>query len=191
MTQSMGALLLYHYYGEIRQQIGNRGFHSYNTCLRATDGWVVLSVVTNSIWKRFVEKIGRPEMAGDPRFGSDMDRFRNTADIDAIVSEWVASRTVEEVVQLCEQARVPCGPLQTVDQLLSDRQVVARRMVQHFDYGATGRLPVPGTPIKMSETPGVIRTASPALGEHNAEIYNELAGMSADDLLRLRQEGIV
>jgi crotonobetainyl-CoA:carnitine CoA-transferase CaiB-like acyl-CoA transferase len=191
MMQAMGALLLHHFYGEIRQQIGNRGFHSYNTCLQAKDGWVVLSVVTNSIWKRFVEKIGRPEMATDPRYGSDMDRFRNAASIDEVVKDWVAARTAEEVIHLCEQARVPCGPLQTVDKLLSDPQVLARRMVQQFDYGAPGKLPVPGTPIKLSETPGAIRTPSPQLGEHNEEIYVGLLGLSSEKLERLKAEGTV
>ena len=191
MTQAMGALLLYHFYGEIRQQIGNRGFHSYNTCLQAKDGWLVLSVVTNSIWKRFVEKIGRPEMANDPRYGSDMDRFQNYESIDSVVKEWVATRTVDEVARLCEQARVPCGPLHTVDQLLDDRQVLARQMVQQFDYGALGKLPIPGTPIKMSETPGTIKTPSPRVGEHNEEVYGDLLGISGEKLVQLQDEGTI
>ena len=191
MTQAMGALLLYHFYGEIRQQIGNRGFHSYNTCLEAKDGWVVLSVVTNSIWKRFVEKIGRPEMASDPRFASDMDRFRNSKSIDDIVMDWVATKNVEEIVRVCEQARVPCGPLQTVDCLLTDRQALARQMVQQFDYGSLGILPVPGTPIKMSETPGNIRTPSPQLGQHDAEIYTGLLGISPEEMSLLKDQGII
>jgi CoA:oxalate CoA-transferase len=191
MMQSMGALLLYHFYGEIRQQIGNRGFHSYNTCLKAKDGWVVLSVVTNSIWKRFVEKLGHPEMANDPRYGSDMDRFRNSEAIDEVVSPWVATRTVEEVVQLCEQARVPCGPLHSVDQLLDDQQVLAREMVQRFDYGALGSVPIPGTPIKMSETPGSIRSPSPSLGEHNEEIYSGLLSITTEALAQLKNDGTI
>jgi len=191
MTQAMGALLLYHFYGEIRQHIGNRGFHSYNTCLRAKNGWVVLSVVTNSIWKRFVQRIGKPEMADDPRFGSDMDRFHNANAIDEVVRQWVSERTVEDVVQLCEAARVPCGPLQTVDQLLGDQQVLAREMVQQIDYGVLGKLPVPGTPIKMSETPGSIKTPSPTLGEHNEEIYGGLLGMNSDRLAQLKEAGTI
>jgi crotonobetainyl-CoA:carnitine CoA-transferase CaiB-like acyl-CoA transferase len=187
----MGALLLYHFYGEIRQQIGNRGFHSYNTCLQARDGWVVLSVVTNSIWRRFVEKIGHPEMANDSRFGNDMDRFRNSAAIDDVVRGWVADRTVEGVVRVCEEARVPCGPLQSVDRLLTDRQALARDMVQQIDYGALGSLPVPGTPIKMSGTPGTIRTPSPQLGQHNAEVYSGLLGIAAEEMSLLRQNGII
>jgi CoA:oxalate CoA-transferase len=191
MVQAMGALLLYHFYGEIRREIGNRGYHSYNTCLQAKDGWVVLSVVTNSIWKRFVEKIGHPEMVTDPRYGSDMDRFRNSESIDAVVKEWIGARTTEEVIRMLEQARVPCGPLQTVDQLLTDPQVLARQMVQSFDYGEAGKLPVPGTPMKLSATPGSIRTPSPKLGEHNQEIYGGLLGFSQEKLAKLKQDGTI
>jgi len=59
-------------------------------------------------------------MATDPKYGSDMDRFRNFESIDAVVKEWIGARTTEEVIRTLEQARVPCGPLQTVDQLLTD-----------------------------------------------------------------------
>lgn len=191
MTQAMGALLLYHFYGEVRKQIGNRGFHSYNTCLKASDGWVVLSVVTNSIWKRFVEKIGHPEMAADPRYASDMDRFHNTASIDEVVKEWVSSRKVEDVIRILEQARVPCGPLSTVNQLLTDPQVLSRQMVQYFDYGALGNIPVPGTPIKFSLTPGKIKKRSPQIGEDNKQVYSSLLGYHDDKINQLKELGII
>lgn len=191
ISQSMGTLLLYHFYGEIRRQIGNRGFHSYNTCLEAKNGWVVLSVVTNSIWRRFTEKIGRPEMAGDPRFGSDMDRFHNAHLIDGVVGPWVAARTVEEAVKLCEEARVPCEPLQTIDQLLTDPQVQARDMVQNIEYPGLGKIPIAGTPMKLSLTPASIRSHAPQLGEHNEYVYCELLGLSPEKVSSLKQEGII
>ena len=191
ISQSMGTLLLYHFYGEIRRQIGNRGFHSYNTCLEAKDGWVVLSVVTNSIWRRFTEKIGKPEWASDARFGSDMDRFHNADIINEVVGPWVAARTVDELVKLCEEARVPCEPLQTIDQLLTDPQVQARDMVQHIEYPGLGKIPIAGIPMKLSLTPGSIRSHAPQLGEHNEYVYQELLGLSPETVSSLKQEGII
>ena len=190
-TQSVGALLLYELTGEIRKQIGNRGFHSYNTCQQAKDGWVVLSVVTNSIWRRFVKKIGRPDMAGDPRFGSDTDRFHNVGLIDEVVKEWIATRTVAEVMQACEEARVPCGPVQTVDKLLTDPQVLARDMVLPLDYPGLGTVHVPGNPMKLSLTPGGIQGPSPALGAHNEEVYSDLLGLSPEQVALLKAKGVV
>jgi CoA:oxalate CoA-transferase len=191
ISQSMGTLLLYHFYGEIRKQIGNRGFHSYNTCLEAKDGWVVLSIVTNSIWRRFTEKIGRPEMANDPRFGSDMDRFHNADIINEVVGKWVSERTVEELVKLCEEARVPCEPVQTIDQLLTDPQVKTREMVQDIEYPGLGKIPIAGNPMKLSLTPASIRSYAPKLGEHNDYIYHELLGFSPDRISTLKQEGVI
>lgn len=190
-TQSVGALLLYELTGEIRKQIGNRGFHSYNTCAQAKDGWVVLSVVTNSIWRRFVKKIGRPEMANDPRFGSDTDRFHNVELIDEVAKEWIAARTVEEVMKACEEARVPCGPVQTVDGLLTDPQVLAREMALPLAYPGLGELHVPGIPMKLSLTPGSIQGPSPGLGEHNEEIYRGLLGFSPEKISGLRAQGVI
>jgi len=190
-TQSVGALLLYEANGEIRKQIGNRGFHSYNTCLPARDGWVVLSVVTNSIWRRFVKKIGRPELATDPRFGSDTDRFHNFQLIDAEIKGWIAARTVSEVMKACEESRVPCGPVQEVDALLKDPQVLAREMVVPLDYPGLGRVHVPGIPMKMSLTPGSIQGPSPQLGEHNEEVYGDLLGFSPEKVAELKAGGII
>jgi len=64
-------------------------------------------------------------------------------------------------------------------------------MVQSFDYGESGKLPVPGTPIKMSATPGTIRTPSPRLGEHNQEIYGDRLGFSQEKLAKLKQDGTI
>ncbi len=190
-TQSVGALLLYELSGEVRKQIGNKGFHSYNTCLPAKDGWVVLSVVTNSIWRRFVKRIGRPDLAGDPRFGSDMDRFNNAHLIDEVVKEWIAARTVDEVVKECEASRVPCGPVQTVDRLLTDPQVRARDMAPSLDYPGLGPVHIPGNPMKMSLTPGRIQGPSPRLGEHNEDVFAGLLGLGPGKISELKDKGII
>jgi len=190
-TQSVGTLLLYTLFGEIRKQIGNRGFHSYNGCFKAKDRWVQIATPTNSIWKRFLRAIGREDMANDPRFKNDMERFYNADHIDPIVNEWVENRTAEEVIDLLQKARVPCGVVNTIDQLLTDPQVKAREMIKFMDYPELGKIPVPGIPIKLSLTPGSINTPSPKLGEHNEEVYGGLLGFSPEKLFKLNQEGII
>jgi len=190
-TQSVGTLLLYTISGEIRKQIGNRGFHSYNGCFKAKDRWVQIATPTNSIWKRFLRAIGREDLVNDPRFMNDMDRFYNADHIDPIVQKWVEQRTADEVINLLQKARIPYGVVNTVDQLLADPQVKAREMIKFIDYPGLGKIPVPGIPIKLSLTPGSIDIPAPKLGEHNKEVYSGLLGFSSEKLSKLKQEEII
>ena len=191
-TQCMGALLLYRVYGEVRKQVGNRGFHSYLGCFEAKDGWIFLSGTTNPIWRRLTKAIGREDLATDPRFEkNDMVRFDHADFIDRIIQEWVAQRTVDEVITIFQKARVPCSVVNTIDKLEADPQVAAREMIVNMDYPGLGNLPLPGLPIKLSFTPGSIRSRAPKVGEHNKEVYKGLLGFSPKQLKRLKTEGIL
>ena len=86
-------------------------------------------------------------------------------------------------------AGVPCGPISTVDEIVRDPQVLAREMLVEIDHPSAGRIVVPGLPVKCSATPGSIRRPPPRLGEHTAEVLEEL-GVPAADLPRLRRLGI-
>jgi len=191
-TQCMGSLLLYKVYGEIRRQVGNRGFHSYLGCFKAKDGWVLLSGTTNPIWKRLCRAIGREDMAKDPKFNqNDMVRFDHADLIDAVIKEWVAQRTVAEVISVLQAARVPCGVVNTIDKLENDPQVAARDMILNVDYPGLGNLPLPGIPLKLSLTPGSISSRAPKIGEHNKEIYCGLLGFSQKELSKLKEKEII
>ena len=94
-------------------------------------------------------------------------------------------------MKLCEEARVPCEPVQTIDQLLTDPQVKAREMVQQIDFPGLGEIPIPGFPVKMSLTPGSIRSHAPGLGEHNDYVYKELLELSDEKIASLKEEGVI
>ena len=190
-TQALGTLLLHHLSGEIRMQVGNKGFHSYAGCHRAKDKWIMINPATNSIWKRFTRAIGKPEMAGDPRFATDMDRFRNASLIDPVVKEWVEQRTAAEVLVALDKARIPCSAVNTVDDALHDRQVAAREMIAYLEYPGLGTLPIPGLPIKLSLTPASIDSPAPRLGEQNEDIYRDLLGFTPEKLRRLRADDVI
>lgn len=191
-TQCMGALLLYKVYGEIRKQVGNRGFHSYLGCFKAKDGWVFLSGTTNPIWGRLAKAIGREDMAKDPRFNrNDMVRFDHADQIDQVIKGWVAQRTVDEVISTLQEARVPCGAVNTIDKLEDDPQVAAREMIVNIEYPELGNIPIPGLPMKLSLTPGNINTRAPKIGEHNKEIYCGLLGFSQKELNKLKEKDVI
>jgi len=192
-TQCMGALLLYEVYGQIRKQVGNLGFHSYIGCFQAKDSkWILFSGTTNAIWRRLTRAIGREDMASDARFSAnDMVRFDNAKSIDPVLEEWVSERTSDEVVKIFQEARVPCGIVNTVDQLLDDPQVKARDMIMYADYPGLGKIPLPGIPVKLSLTPCDVQSPAPMIGEHNEEVYCGLLGMSAEELNQLKSGNII
>lgn len=191
MIQSMGTLMLHKVYGETREHLGNDGFSTYMCCVKAKDGMVLIPAATDGIWKRFAMAIGRKDMVSDARFNCDMDRCRNTDLINSVVDEWARERTVDEILATLEKAEVPCAPVNTAVQLLTDPQVKAREMIVHVDYPGLGKLPLQGIPIKLSQTPGRIKARAPKLGEHNEEIYSVLLGFDSENLCRLKEEGVI
>lgn len=196
LMQAVGALLAKQVYGqEVSESIfrrgGNFGWASYMNCLQAKDGWVMMTPTGEGLWQRFVKAIGRKELATDQRFNTDRDRGQNAALIDQIVKEWVAQRTVDEVVNTLQKAGVPCEPVNTVYQLPNDPQIKARNMIVYQQHPDLGTIPLPGTPIKLSLTPGHIRAPAPKLGEHNEEIYGKLLGFDHDKLSQLKEKGII
>jgi crotonobetainyl-CoA:carnitine CoA-transferase CaiB-like acyl-CoA transferase len=192
-SQLMGALILYDVYGEIRIQVGNRGFHAYIGIFETKDKeWVLISGATNNIWRRLARSIGREDMATDTRFAeNDMVRFDNAKLIDAAIGEWAGQKTAEEVIKILQAARVPCGIVNTIDRLKGDPQVAAREMIQYVEDPGVGKIPLPNFPFKMSRTPGAITSRAPLVGEHDEEIYCGLLGYSIDKLEQLRNKGII
>lgn len=191
LTQHVGALLYYKVYGELRCQVGNCGFGSYMSCVKAKDGWVMFVTASNDIWKRFLKAIGKEELNDDQRFSNDMGRSLNGVLIDPIIQEWASERTTDEIMKILQGARVACALANTVDKLLTDPQSIASGMVVHVDYPGLGEIPIPGIPVKLSKTPGRIRSLAPKLGEHNDEVYCGLLGLKPGELDQLRKEGII
>lgn len=180
--------------GRLPRQVGNRhlGTAPYD-CYRARDGWVVIAVASNKLFRTLAAAIGRPELGEDPRYRGVSGRVARSDEINGIVAEWVAKRTVEEVVQALgpEGAGVPCSPVYRVDQLLDHPQLLAREMVQRLPHTELGEVVVPGVVVKLSDTPGQIRRLGPELGEHTTDVYRELLELSDEELAGLRARQII
>jgi CoA:oxalate CoA-transferase len=191
LTQSTGELVYYEMYKKIKKQLGNSGVFSYQACIEAKDGLVMLTPSTPNIWKRFAKVIGNKDLVADPKFATDMDRAENASLIDPVVQKWASQRTVEEVIHIMQKARVPCAPVVSVDQLLNDPHVAAREMIMDTELPNGERVSLPGIPLKLSLTPGKFIKAAPRIGEHNKEIYQGLLNFSTEELIELQQEGVI
>jgi succinyl-CoA---D-citramalate CoA-transferase len=108
-----------------------------------------------------------------------------------LISDWTRQRTAEEVLEVMREASVPAGKLFTAEDMLSDEQYAARQNIVTVDDPAIGPFPMQNVVPRLSETPGEIRWTGPELGQHNDEIYQEMLGMSEEDLGGLRERGIV
>jgi len=179
---------------EIRPQVGNS--HTYTgpyDAYKAKDGYFFLGVVGNTVWKRFLKMMDRQELTSDPRFQSDYDRARpeNRQFFTDWLNGWAAEKTVDEVAKQFNEAGVPCARVSTVPEVAADPHIRTREMLVEVEHPEVGKVPLIGIPIKLSKTPGKIKTTAPSLGEHNEEIYCDWLGCTHEELTQLKEEGVI
>jgi formyl-CoA transferase len=154
------------------------------------DDYVFVLCTTPEMWQSLCEAIGRPELAGDERFSTARARAHNLEPLTAIISEWTRERTKHEVMKIFGEAGVPCGKVLDSVELLNDPHLRERGMVVTVNHPVRGEFTMPGCPVRLEHSPVEVK-AAPLLGQHNAEVYGELLGMTAGDLQRLKSVGIV
>lgn len=172
---------------------GNRVQTSAPSDVFATqDGHVLTHVVGNGLYKRWARLMGdEARWLGDPRWQTDQGRGDHSAEILARMREWCAERTTAGAIAELEAVGLPAGPVYTPQQALDDPQVAAMGFLRHVDYPGLPRpAPVPDLPVRLSDTPGGIRTRPPQLGEHTDEVLATL-GYTREEIAGLRARGIV
>lgn len=176
-----------------RKPHGNRGFHhAPNDVFATRDGALVTMVVGNPLFKRWAVLMGEEERwLADERFSSDIERGNNGQLISDRMAQWCAERTTDQAVRELEAARIPAGPVYTPAEALADPHVKARELFKYTDYpGLPTPVPLAETPVRLSGTPGQIRTRAPTLGEHTDEILADL-GFAADEISQLREARVI
>ena len=158
--------------------------------LEARDGWVYVAVWVDRLWTPFCEAIGRPDLAGDPRFATRADRLGRRAELNTLLAEVFRAHTVGEWMKRLEAHDVLCAPVNRYADLPSDPQVMASGMLVEQEHPRAGRLRTLDTPIRFNRTPGGIRTPAPALGEHTDTVLTE-AGLAPAEVARLRASGVI
>jgi len=162
--------------GITRAQQGNTSYHTGpGDIYRVRDGWVLISVVGEPMFRRWARVMKRDDLLDDPRCKDDLTRANNHELITEVMNSWCAQRTREQAIAALEEARVPCGPVYDLDEVLKDPQVGARKMIGKMEFSGSAKLvPIAGTPLQLSATPSELRRNAPALGEHTAEVLAEL-----------------
>ena len=152
--------------------------------------YVVVFCSTSEMWTELCKALGRPELAQDPRFRSAEGRVENAAAVDELIGDWTARRSKHEVMKILGEAGVATGAVLDSLEILSDPQLVARKMVVKMNHPARGEVTMPACPVKLEDSPVEMRCA-PLLGEDNAQVYGEYLGLSSGVLAELRRDGII
>jgi formyl-CoA transferase len=158
---------------------------------KTADGYLVIGVASEVIWRRFCQAIGRAELTDDARFANNSKRVENRNALIALLSEVFLRRNNETWFKSLTEAEVPCAPVQTVDQVFQAPQVLHRDMLLEVEHPTAGRVRMAGIPVKFSVTPASVRLPPPLLGEHNDEILKSWLGMSADTIDQLKRENVI
>ena len=139
----------------------------------ARDGWLTIGGANQSNWQRLARVLGAPQWLEDSRFLTNADRMKHLDALVALMNERLAAKTVREWIELLEREGVPCGPINSIAQMLADPQTLAREMVVELEHPKAGRTRALGLPIKLSATPGRVTRPAPTLGQHTREVLAE------------------
>jgi crotonobetainyl-CoA:carnitine CoA-transferase CaiB-like acyl-CoA transferase len=157
---------------------------------RTVDGeWLVVSGTTDAQVARVLRVIGHDTEDGRRRFGTSAARLKVADELDALVAEWIAARSRDEVVTALLHARIPAAPVNDVDAVLRDPHVVDRGNIVTLIDDVLGKLSMVAPAPSLGSSPGTIRMIGPELGADNAAVYGELLGVDAARLARLRETG--
>jgi crotonobetainyl-CoA:carnitine CoA-transferase CaiB-like acyl-CoA transferase len=155
------------------------------------DGYIILAVGNDSQFASFCKVAGLAGLPGDARFATNRSRVAHRDDLVPMVRDAMKTKTTDDWIDILEAANVPCGPINTLDRVFDNPQVKHRDTVRHLAHPVAGTVPSVANPLKFSATPIMDETAPPTLGQHSDEILRDVAGLSDDQIAKLRAAGIV
>jgi crotonobetainyl-CoA:carnitine CoA-transferase CaiB-like acyl-CoA transferase len=158
---------------------------------RTRDGNLILAVGNDRQFARFCEIAGRPELAADPRFASNAARVEHRAALVPLIAELTAARGTAEWIAALEPAGVPCGPINTLDQVFADPQVRHRGLRVETEHPAAGKVPLVASPLRVCGAPAPRGAAPPTLGQHTQAILEGVLGLEPARIRALHSAGVV
>ena len=158
---------------------------------RTADGHIILAIGNDGQFQRFCAAAGLESVAEDERYRTNAARIANRATLIPQIADALQQRTTAEWIALLESQSVPCGPINTIDQVFADPQVEARGMRRVLEHEKAGPLPVTANPVRMASHDTTAIKAPPLLGESTNAVLSRLLGLSPDEIAALRNEGVV
>jgi formyl-CoA transferase/CoA:oxalate CoA-transferase len=197
LLDSVAALLTYQATkylatGEVPSRTANRHMTiaPYDT-FDAADGVLVLAVGNDTQWQRLCETLQLVALGTDERFRTNAGRVVHYDPLRTGLADVFSRHELGPLVDRLRAAGVPCGAVRSIDEAMADPQIAARAMIEAIDHPTIGRLSLLGVPVKLSMTPGAVRTPPPRLGEHTAAVLRDDLGMSAAAVRTLAARNVV
>jgi CoA:oxalate CoA-transferase len=186
------AIARYFATGEVPRPYGNRHtsivpFEAFET----SDGEIMVAAGNNALWTRLCTALNLSELIDDERFKDNSDRNQNYDELRPLITPRFLTKTTKEWQEILDDEGIPNGPINTIDKVVNNIQVLARDMIVEVYHPVAKNIKMPGIPIKLSETPGSIRYPPPTLGQHTREILKEYLGFDDEAIDKLAEEGAV
>ncbi len=155
------------------------------------DGHIIVAVGNDGQYRKFIAAGGRPELASDERFATNPMRVRHRDILVPLLADMIKTKTKQQWIDLLETAGVPCGPINTLDDVFDNPQVVARGLQMDLPHPTAGVVKLVGSPMNMSATPPHYALPPPLLGQHTDAVLQDLLGYSAERIAALRDQGVL
>lgn len=179
--------------GYVRQRMGpgtvNVVPHSHYP---TSDGrWIAIACTNDKIFARLAVAMQRPDLAEPESWGTLARREAERAAVDEAVGAWTSRHDRAELLRMCEESQVPCGPVYSIDEIFEDPHYAARENILRMSDERAGEIAVPNLVPRLSDTPGAVHWLGQPLGAHNDEVYGGLLGFDDEELERLRVAGVI
>jgi crotonobetainyl-CoA:carnitine CoA-transferase CaiB-like acyl-CoA transferase len=186
----------YHFNGYIRERMGagtvNVVPHShYQT---KDKKWIAIACTNDKIFMRLAVLMGCPELAGNGKWGKIIDREKDRLAIDQFVTDWTTQFTRQELLKLCSSGEVPCGPINSIEEIFTNEQFAARENIAFIKEPRISEdqvIAVPNVVPRLSATPGKIHSLGPKLGADVDSLLASILALKPEEIENLRQEGVI
>jgi crotonobetainyl-CoA:carnitine CoA-transferase CaiB-like acyl-CoA transferase len=179
--------------GAVRERSGSilPGVAPSNLYQTADGRWVVVAANADGVFRRLCDAMGRPEWKTDPKYATHEARGAHQRELDEAIAEWVRSLPAAELVALLDRYEVPCGPVYSAADVLRDPHFRARGSLVEVDNPGVGPVTMQAPVPRLAQTPLPTPGPAPELGQHTDEVLQGLLGLSAEEVRRLREAGVV
>lgn len=182
---------MYFLSGDIPDKLGNGHFvHVPYDTFQCSDGYIIIAVITDNFWEALMTVVDAPELNTEENKGQP-GRWKNKIQINSRLNKIFSTDAKANWLEKLRKKRIPCAPVNNLEQALSDPQTLARNMVIEVEHPLGGTAKMPGNPIKLSDTHEETYSPPPTVGQHTEEVLKDLLNKSIEEINALKKKGII